>query len=352
MGKARRLRDQRRRSGPWQGGDPHLIRTEADLAADPALTSSEMLGRVTYSDDPVLGGGEVVRGFGPDWQPIPDSTAQSPPVVLFEPTRSMVAQEPGTGLLRELRIEAITAAGFSLLQGGPVMRIEPALGWELRRVPGELLLRDGDGEIWASSKITPDPRWVSAAASAGSVIVYYGCRLGVRTPPGTDPARYGTEARRDEFRQARRNGLTAAAMVTWRGDAPAETLEWVTFLPGSLGHHLAGVFAPAGTLARYGGAAGFGLAPLPRYQHEIPDVRTVVARVSRTDIDLIDPGEDAGFGMLGGVRYEEGLPPAWLDAAGRDGRILVLTGSVAPGPAVRDDQLRELYAATVTVRFC
>ena len=77
-------------------------------------------------------------------------------------------------------------------------------------LPGELVLRDSAGDIMARSEITPDPAWVSAAASYKQVAVLYGSKLGVRCPPGTSPAAYTTAKRPAEFRQARQQGLVAA----------------------------------------------------------------------------------------------------------------------------------------------
>lgn len=82
------------------------------------------------------------------------------------------------------------------------------------------MLRDGGGVIWANSQITLDSAWVSAATSYQYVVVFYGPKLGVRVPPGTNPAAYTTARRSAEFREGCREGLVSAATVTWHGEPP------------------------------------------------------------------------------------------------------------------------------------
>jgi hypothetical protein len=70
----------------------------------------------------------------------------------------------------------------------------------------------------------------------------------------------------------------------------------MTFLPGSLGQPFAGVFAPAATFTMHGGADMFGLSLLGEHDLCVPaePLRSLVARISRTDIDL--PDADAAEG--------------------------------------------------------
>jgi hypothetical protein len=56
----------------------------------------------------------------------------------------------------------------------------------------------------------------------------------------------------------------------------------------------------------------------------------LTARVSRTDIDLMDPA-DPDLGWIGGVSYPEGIHAAWRRAARRHGEALLLTGPACPG---------------------
>jgi hypothetical protein len=276
---------------------------------------------------------------------------------MFEPAQVVMMRNTVTGLVQEAKTEAIVAQGFHRLPGGPVWAIKPAPGWEVRRLPGELVLRDSSGDIWARSTITPDPAWISAAASQHTVIVFYGPNLGVRTPPGINPARYGTAQRAAEFRRGRQDGLVTAATVTWHGQASAETLDWLTFLPGSFGQPLPGIFAPASAFTRHGGPDVFGLSRLRDHDFSVAAeaIGTLIARVSRTDIDLFDPAEAPPFNWLGGVHYDEGIRDDWRKAALSQGRVLLLTGRHLPSqppadPLATHEILGDLWGAIVPVQ--
>jgi len=360
MGKARRIKAQRRRSRYPQlrkGGRP--LNTIEDIEAAGEVFGTDMPGRVTYLTDPALGGGQPAAGIGPDGNPIPDTsgTTEPTPVVLFEPTQIMMIENTDTGMLREGKTEGIVANGFHRMPGGMVWIVKPAPGWEVRRLPGELILCDGTGEVWASSKVTPDPAWVSAAASYRDIIVFYGPKLGVRTPPGMNPASYTTAKRAAEFRQGRREGLVTAATVKWRGEATDETLEWVTFLPGSFCQPLPGMFAPITNFTRNGGPEAFGLSRLRDHGLSVSadPIKTLIARVSRTDIDLTDPAEAPAFDFIGGVHYNEGVSGDWRKAAFSQGRVLLLTGHSLPTGPGRDpdhslEALGELWGAVISVQ--
>src|ERR1019366_981409 len=249
-------------------------------------------------------------------------TAEPLPVVLFEPPRALMMHNPQTGLVQEAKVEGVIASGFHRVPIDPVWALAPAPGWEVRRVPDGLVLRDGTGDVWASSQVTLDPAWVSAATSSRQVGVFYGPQLGVRVPPGTKTAAYTTAKRAAPLRKARDQGLVTPATVTWHGEPAAETLEWVIFQPGSFGQPFAGVFAPIASFTRHGGPEMFGLAQLRDQDMGISadPIRTLAARVSRTDIDLIDPAEDAIDGQVGGVHYAEGIHRAWRRGAPREGK--------------------------------
>jgi hypothetical protein len=173
----------RPKNRPPRGGRP-LNSIEDVMAAEDALTPV-MPARVTYLTDPVFGG-QQAADIGPDGQIIPGSsdTTEPIPVVMFEPAQIVMMRNKVTGLVQETKTGAIVAQGFHRMPGGPVWTVRPAPGWEVRRLPGELALCDSTGDVWARSTITPDPAWVSAAASQRDVIVFYGPKLGVRTPPG------------------------------------------------------------------------------------------------------------------------------------------------------------------------
>lgn len=359
MGKARRIKAQRQQARHWPPRGSRPLNSIEDIEAAEDVWAPDMPGRVTYLTDPVLGGGQQAMGIGPGGQLIPDDsgTVEPIPVVMFEPAQVVMMRNKVTGLLQETRTEAIVAQGFHRMPGGMVQIIEPAPGWEVRRLPGELVLRDSTGDVWARSKITPEPAWVSAAVSQRDVIVFYGPKLGVRTPPGMNPARYTTAERAAEFRQARREGLVTTATVTWRGEATGETLDWITFLPGSFGQPQAGMFVPAADFTRNGGPEAFGLSRLGDHGLSVPadPLRTLVARVSRTDIDLIDPAEAVAFNMVGGVHYSEGIRKTWREAALSDGQVLLLTGRSLPLQAPDDplacaEALADLWGAVVPVQ--
>jgi hypothetical protein len=324
------------------------------------MLTAEMPGLVTDLSDPVLGAMAPAAGVAPDGSLLEDrsGTIEPVPVVMFEPEHAFVVKD-GIGGASEIRTDAIVAAGFRRILPGPAWMIAPADGWEVRRAAGRLILRDSAGEVWASSEITPGPQWMSAAASQRYVAVFFGPKLGVRVPPGTDPAGYTTAIRAAEIREARRYGLVAAAMVRWRSEPVTETLDWLTFEPGSLGQLFPGVFVPAADFARLGGPQTFGLTRLRGLQDGIAadPLRTLVARVSRTDIDLVDPAQSAPEEWVCGVHYPAGIRPAWYRAARATGRMLVLTGPSAPGWPHPDSpgaalNFDDLWAAVVAVAFC
>ncbi|MCM3886519.1 hypothetical protein [Frankia sp. R82] len=65
----------------------------------------------------------------------------------------------------------------------------------------------------ASIRTVLAPGWLEAAAEVGHVLVGYGPKIGVRTPPG---ARSWHDAdRRGEFTDATRTGLAAGGLVRW-----------------------------------------------------------------------------------------------------------------------------------------
>jgi len=349
-------------SGPRPSGLPRsarLIRNARDLYAAGDILDTRMPCRATYLTDPVLGG---MQPAAVDRQgrlaADRSGTVEPVPAVLFEPVQTVLMQNTVSGVMQEARVEAAIAAGFGRVTASPVLAIRPAAGWEVRRVPGGLVLRDATGDVWASGQIILDPAWVSAAVSYRHVAVFLAPKLGVRTPPGMTQAAYTTQRRAAEFRRGRAEGIVAGATVAWRGEPAEETLEWLTFLPGSLGQPFAGVFAPTSVFTAHGGAELFGLSLLGDNDLCMPAtvLPTLAARVSRTDVDIIDAGAAEADRHIGGVHYGEGVAAAWRKAARRHGVILLLTGPRMPGTpaasrASNDENLASLWAGLISVEL-
>ncbi len=357
MGKARRLKEERRRLGLTGPGEARLIENEADLMADPGLLSSHMPARLTYLNDPVFGGMHAAIGVGSDGRLVADGsgTDEPIPVILFEPAKVLMSQNQDTGLVQELRTEAIVAAGFHRMPpAGPIWSAKPAAGWEVRRESDALVLRDGTGDTWASTEVSPEPRWVSAAVSYRDIIVFFGPRLGVRVPPGTNPAKYTDAARAAEFHQAREYGLVSVATVKWRSEASSETLSWITFLPGSFGQPLPGIFAPAPVFSRHGGPPALGLNQITGPDTAVTLTRHLTARVTRTALDLMDPAGGQLSNWIGGVHYDEGIDRNWSRAARQSRLALLVTGPKLPDSASAGEleplsPADELWAALVPI---
>lgn len=130
----------------------------------------------------------------------------------------------------------------------------------------------------------------------------------------------------------------------------------MTFLPGSFGQPLPGVFAPVTNFTRHGGREAFGLARLSDHGLAVPadPIKTLNTRVSRTDIDLADPAEARAFDWIGGVYYSEGVDTDWRRAALSEKKVLLLTGRSLPSqpsPSRRSlEVLGELWGAVVPAR--
>lgn len=135
------------------------------------------------------------------------------PVVLFEPRLAVAAADRRSGHTSEMQAEAIIAAGFDrLLPGISADQVVSRPEWTVRRTSSGLELWD-EGGIWARANVAPDFAWERAAQEHGQVLVLYGVQCGVRAPAAGS---YSEEDRRAELEQARRNGIIAAARVSWR----------------------------------------------------------------------------------------------------------------------------------------
>ncbi len=172
-----------------------------DARLDPGrllLTADVTPGRAVPGDDPCLGLAGPVET----------------PVLLLEPVDSFLAVDPA-GRRRELRTEVLVQQGFQRFEPGadPV----PVLpGWAVAYTPGQARLCDGTGEAWAYSDLRPGRAWLTAATTAGRVLVVYGTFVGVRAPRGVPAAQYAPVHRAAELHAGRAQGLVAAALVAFR----------------------------------------------------------------------------------------------------------------------------------------
>jgi hypothetical protein len=168
--------------------------------------------RTTFVGDPALGmkppGDLSQLGIY-----LSETTAQIP-VLLVEP-REMVVMVGPSGERYEGQVEAAVSAGMHRMAPGTTI-VHAAEGWELRRTSRGVNLLDRTGEAWARCRLTLDPEWISAAASAGWVLVLYGPLLGVRTPPGRLERTCTPAKRLKEFRRGRKLGFVAAGFVHWQ----------------------------------------------------------------------------------------------------------------------------------------
>jgi hypothetical protein len=168
--------------------------------------------RTTFVGDPALGmkppGDLSQLGIY-----LSEPTAQIP-VLLVEP-REMVVMVGPSGERYEGQVEGAVSAGMHRMTPGMTI-VHAAEGWELRRTSRGVNLLDRTGEAWARCRLTLDPEWISAAASAGWVLVLYGPLLGVRTPPGRLERTYTSAKRLKEFRRGRKLGFVAAGFVHWQ----------------------------------------------------------------------------------------------------------------------------------------
>lgn len=98
----------------------------------------------------------------------------------------------------------------------------------------------------------------------------------------------------------------------------------------------------------------FGLARVGGYGAEVTLARAMTARMTDTDIDLIDPAEGQRSRWIGGVHYAEGINSAWARAARRHRLLLLVTGPRLPdgpdtGSGPLSGSLDELWAGLVPV---
>jgi len=314
--------------GPLPGDDPHTLALLARLA-----TEHHMWCKLTYLHDPVLGRGAVpVAGIREDGTLIPDrsGTVDPIPVVMFEPSRSVISQDSRTGTAHDLLTEALITAGFHRIAPGPIWSGRSAAGWGIYRRTDGLVLRDPDGAVYAEGRTALDPAWVSIATSLGSVLVLHGPCLGIRIPAGRTTTSYTIAERAEEITRGRQYGLLAGATVRWHPEPLEETLTWVLLPPGVYFQPLPIVYVPRWEFNRHSGPETFGLAPFRSFG-EIPRAQGMVAHITETDVDFYRPNVDrdlsfiCGYHALGGTadsRYA-----AWQQTALTARRLLLITGS-------------------------
>jgi hypothetical protein len=174
------------------GPAPHLVQTPADAEAVAQNVDTEA--RLHTSTPMELGGGLL-------------------PVVLFEPRLALAVRVRGTGQTSEMQVESIIGAGFCRFLPSPTAHVPSLPDWSVRYTPHGLELWDPGG-IWARAALKPHRDWLHAADTHGQIFVVYGVKCGVRAPAGRT---YTDHDRSAELRQARQEGIVAAARVSWWG---------------------------------------------------------------------------------------------------------------------------------------
>lgn len=348
--------------GPLRGDDPG-----AQALLDRLATEHHMPCKLTYLNDPIFGwGASPIADITEDGTLIPDrsGTLDPVPVAMFEPPAAVASHDYRTGTVHDLLTESIIAAGFHRIPAGPVWTGRPAPGWGVHRTTDGVVLRGPDGSVHAEGAATLDPAWVSTATSLGYVLVLHGPRLGIRTPPGRTEASYTIEARAQEIRRGRREGLLAGATVTWHPMPLEETLQWVLFPAGMYSQPLPIAYIPIWEFNRHGGPETFGLTPFQDLA-ETPHAHDMIAHITDTDVDLHRPGIDPDLSFIAGYHsvdgHTDGRYATWKNAALDTGQILLITGrrEIPTGPAAAAlgrqashdkawEALRESHTAIVT----
>ncbi|HEY0695196.1 MAG TPA: hypothetical protein VGD71_39935 [Kribbella sp.] len=134
------------------------------------------------------------------------------PVLLVEPEKAAaISNNTSPGPPREMQVESIIMAGFIRYVAGAESPPERS-DWSGRPTATGLELWDAGG-VWARGALTVDEHWISAAQGHGRILVLYGPRVGVRTPPGD--VDYTETDRQTELTESRQAGLVAAALIPW-----------------------------------------------------------------------------------------------------------------------------------------
>lgn len=175
--------------------------------------------RAVFADHPAVGlgartdtpaGTATVSSFGTPGAS--SATTEQLPLLLLETRHAIHWHAPGHGQV-EAQVQAICHQGFTLWSG-PLVALLRVPGWTLRRPALDRLELHGPGGRWAHTTLTPDPEWLSAAASQHDVLVIYGPALGVEIDPAlVEPTDNG---RRGELDDYRRIGYVAAGIVEFQ----------------------------------------------------------------------------------------------------------------------------------------
>lgn len=323
------------------------------------LAETEMPCRATFLDCLFSGGAAAtapVTGITDSGEPIFGvADGDRIPIMMFEPERVVMSKDIVTGTVQDMRAEMLVNAGFTRVPPLALLAAMPADGWELHRTADGVVLLDPYGGCVAEGQLTFDPEWVSAAASAGQVMVIVGPRLGIRVPPGRTGDSYTTEEQVREFHECRHAGLLIAAVVAWRGQDRGKALNWVLLREGSLGLALPLAYVPAMSFRAHGGAKAFGFTtflPPDAPINEPSLARGLAVELTATDLDLIRPDVDREVGWICGYSAGEDDEhfPTWCQEARRHGYILVASGEKdlpVTGPDCGEQAFRVLMESVV-----
>lgn len=183
---------------------PHPAARQMTISSDLTQVAGDLRAQAyaAFSDAPALGL-RAVAG--------PDGRTARMPVLLVEPLLAALATDAYGGR-RELRVESVIASGLARLATAAPRSV--ARAWQAHRDGPDVVLTEPSGQPIARAP-APDypPGWLEAATEAGHVLVVYGPKIGVRTPPGAQSWRDAD--RRGELADATRTGMAAWGLVRW-----------------------------------------------------------------------------------------------------------------------------------------
>jgi hypothetical protein len=337
MGKGARNRRRRATSGhalnrtaagpvSWRIPPADTARGNTPEALQMAATVADayvMPCRATYLDDPVLTG--VVE---PTLLADDDEWAEPMPVLLLEPRSLLALQDRQTGAVREMRTESLVSGGLHRVCPTRLLGL-PAEGWTAGCAEGRVKVRDPDGGVAVEGESIPDPAWISRAASCGRVAVLHGAPLGVRLPKGKTERTYSIRDRAAEVRRACEDGVLAGGVVEWAGNF-TETFNWTLFKPGAFGLAVPIAYVPLWYFRRYGGPERFGFVHMGQ-PVELPAANGMVADLTNTDIDLIEPDARQVGEIIAGYRdsdrgLEDSFFRQWRETVVACEGLVVMTG--------------------------
>lgn len=135
-------------------------------------------------------------------------------VLIVQPRTQVVAADPRSGTIVELRIQQICASGFRRVDMDGIS-IPFASDWMAHSSGRTIRLVDGGGKSHVSAKVAVSEEWRNAARVRQHVLVFFG--YGFALDEARDRARiFGSaETWRETFFQAARSGLLAAGFIRW-----------------------------------------------------------------------------------------------------------------------------------------